>query len=185
MSLATRTGAPCLRLEVTLGGELLVGRGHDAAGDAELRGERTARGQPCAGRQAAVADRGAQRPLELLVHRLLVVAVELDEHVNWPCVAAHELELYAGPDSAYGASAMSEITVIGGGLAGLTAAITGAEAGAEVRLFEAHEELGGRARSTEGPYKANLGPHAIYAGGVLWEWLHDARTDAAAGPAAR
>jgi phytoene dehydrogenase-like protein len=66
---------------------------------------------------------------------------------------------------------MSEITVIGGGIAGLTAAITSAESGAEVRLFEAHDELGGRARSADGAYKANLGPHAIYAGGVLWEWL--------------
>jgi phytoene dehydrogenase-like protein len=66
---------------------------------------------------------------------------------------------------------MKEITVIGGGLAGLTAAITCAEAGAEVKLFEAHRELGGRARSTDGPYRANLGPHAIYRGGVLWDWL--------------
>ncbi|HZE03608.1 MAG TPA: FAD-dependent oxidoreductase [Solirubrobacteraceae bacterium] len=66
---------------------------------------------------------------------------------------------------------MSEITVIGGGVAGLTAAITGAEGGARVTLYEAHERLGGRALSTDGPYKANLGPHAIYQGGVLWEWL--------------
>jgi len=66
---------------------------------------------------------------------------------------------------------MSEITVIGGGVAGLTAAITCAERGAGVRLFEAHQELGGRGRSTDGPYKANLGPHAIYTGGVLWDWL--------------
>ncbi len=66
---------------------------------------------------------------------------------------------------------MNEITVTGGGLAGLTAAITCAEAGAKVRLFDAHETLGGRARSTDGSYKANLGPHAIYAGGTLWEWL--------------
>src|SRR5580658_9449220 len=66
---------------------------------------------------------------------------------------------------------MSEITVIGGGVAGLTAAITCAEGGADVRLFEAHETLGGRARSTDGSYKANLGPHAIYKGGVLWSWL--------------
>lgn len=65
---------------------------------------------------------------------------------------------------------MNEITVIGGGVAGLTAAITCAENGADVRLLEAHETLGGRARSTEGDYKANLGPHAIY-GGVLSEWL--------------
>ena len=66
---------------------------------------------------------------------------------------------------------MNEITVIGGGIAGLTAAITCAEGGARVQLFEAHETLGGRARSTDGVYKANLGPHAIYAGGVLWDWL--------------
>jgi phytoene dehydrogenase-like protein len=66
---------------------------------------------------------------------------------------------------------MSEITVIGGGLAGLTAAITCAEGGAKTRLFEAHQQLGGRARSTDGPYKANLGPHAIYSGGALWNWL--------------
>jgi phytoene dehydrogenase-like protein len=66
---------------------------------------------------------------------------------------------------------MRQITVIGGGVAGLTAAVTCAEAGAAVRLFEAHETVGGRARSTDGPYKANLGPHAIYQGGVLWDWL--------------
>jgi phytoene dehydrogenase-like protein len=66
---------------------------------------------------------------------------------------------------------MNEITVIGGGVAGLTAAITCAEAGASVRLYEAHEQLGGRARSTDGEYKANLGPHAIYKGGVLSDWL--------------
>ncbi len=68
---------------------------------------------------------------------------------------------------------MSEITVIGGGVAGLTAAITCAERGATVRLFESHETVGGRARSTDGPYKANLGPHAIYKGGVLWNWLSE------------
>ncbi|HUE25411.1 MAG TPA: NAD(P)-binding protein [Solirubrobacteraceae bacterium] len=66
---------------------------------------------------------------------------------------------------------MNEITVIGGGVAGLTAAITCAEGGASVRLLEAHETMGGRARSTDGPYKANLGPHAIYRDGVLWHWL--------------
>jgi phytoene dehydrogenase-like protein len=66
---------------------------------------------------------------------------------------------------------MSKITVIGGGVAGLTAAITCAERGAQVRLLEAHERVGGRALSTDGPYKANLGPHAIYQGGVLWDWF--------------
>jgi phytoene dehydrogenase-like protein len=82
--------------------------------------------------------------------------------MNWNCTGGQLGRTVHG---------MSEITVIGGGIAGLTAAITSAEKGAEVRLFEAHDELGGRARSTQGAYKANLGPHAIYAGGVLWEWL--------------
>lgn len=66
---------------------------------------------------------------------------------------------------------MSRVTVVGGGLAGLTAAITVAEGGAAVRLLEAHGELGGRARSMGGPYKANFGPHVIYKDGPLWDWL--------------
>jgi phytoene dehydrogenase-like protein len=65
------------------------------------------------------------------------------------------------------------ITVVGGGLAGLTAAIECAEGGASVQLLEAHEQLGGRARSLGGPYKANLGPHAVLAGSPLWRWLGD------------
>jgi NAD(P)-binding Rossmann-like domain len=40
------------------------------------------------------------------------------------------------------------VTVIGGGLGGLTAAITAAEGGASVTLHEAHRTLGGRWRST-------------------------------------
>jgi phytoene dehydrogenase-like protein len=68
---------------------------------------------------------------------------------------------------------MSRITIVGGGLAGLTAAITCAEGGAEVRLLEAHDSLGGRARSADGPYKANLGPHVIYKDGRLWAWLQE------------
>lgn len=63
------------------------------------------------------------------------------------------------------------VTIVGGGIAGLTAAIACAEGGARVRLLEAHEELGGRARSKTGPYKANLGPHVIYKDGPLWDWL--------------
>jgi phytoene dehydrogenase-like protein len=66
---------------------------------------------------------------------------------------------------------METITVIGGGLAGLTAAISSAERGASVRLLEAHEQLGGRARSTDGPYKANLGPHALLSNSPFWRWL--------------
>ncbi|HEY1592726.1 MAG TPA: NAD(P)-binding protein [Solirubrobacteraceae bacterium] len=66
---------------------------------------------------------------------------------------------------------MNKITIVGGGLAGLTAAISSAEQGASVRVLEAHAELGGRARSTDGPYKANLGPHAILSSSPLWRWL--------------
>jgi NAD(P)-binding Rossmann-like domain len=68
---------------------------------------------------------------------------------------------------------MSRITVVGGGLGGLTAAIACAEGGLPVRLLEAHEELGGRARSTTGLYKANLGPHVIYKDGPVWAWLKE------------
>ncbi|WP_406488206.1 FAD-dependent oxidoreductase [Streptomyces phaeochromogenes] len=63
------------------------------------------------------------------------------------------------------------ITIIGGGFAGLTAAITAAEAGAKVTVYEAHHTLGGRARTAEGPYKTNEGPHALYKGGPHWTWL--------------
>jgi phytoene dehydrogenase-like protein len=68
---------------------------------------------------------------------------------------------------------MSGITIVGGGIAGLVAAITCAETEAEVTLFEAHDDLGGRARSTEGPYKANLGPHVLYKDGPFCRWLGD------------
>ncbi|MEV7284548.1 NAD(P)-binding protein [Streptomyces sp. NPDC093252] len=66
---------------------------------------------------------------------------------------------------------MHRITVIGGGFAGLTAAISAAEAGAEVTVHEAHHTLGGRARTTDGPYRTNDGPHALYHGGPHWTWL--------------
>lgn len=66
---------------------------------------------------------------------------------------------------------MHRITVIGGGFAGLTAAITAAEAGAKVTIHEAHHTLGGRARTAEGPYRTNDGPHALYNGGPHWAWL--------------
>jgi phytoene dehydrogenase-like protein len=66
---------------------------------------------------------------------------------------------------------MDQITIVGGGVAGLTAAISSAEQGASVRLLEAHAELGGRARSTPAPYKVNLGPHALLSSSPFWHWL--------------
>ncbi|MFD0369918.1 NAD(P)-binding protein [Streptomyces sp. NPDC127114] len=66
---------------------------------------------------------------------------------------------------------MRKITIVGGGFAGLTAAVTAAEAGAKVTLYESHHTLGGRARTAEGPYLTNEGPHALYDGGPHWTWL--------------
>ncbi|WP_216212587.1 NAD(P)/FAD-dependent oxidoreductase [Amycolatopsis aidingensis] len=66
-----------------------------------------------------------------------------------------------------------EITVVGGGLAGLVAAITCAEAGATVTLHEAHASLGGRGRATAPPYVAHEGPHVFYADGPHWTWLKE------------
>ncbi|MBB5958628.1 phytoene dehydrogenase-like protein [Saccharothrix tamanrassetensis] len=64
-----------------------------------------------------------------------------------------------------------EIVVIGGGLAGLTASIACAEAGAAVTLHEAHSTLGGRGRTTPPPYVAHEGAHVFYADGPHWTWL--------------
>jgi phytoene dehydrogenase-like protein len=81
---------------------------------------------------------------------------------------------------------MKDVRVIGGGLGGLAAAITAAEAGASVTLHEAHRTLGGRWRSTpvrrkvaanptEAPrvYRAHEGPHVIYRDGPTWAWLKE------------
>uniref|UniRef100_A0AAU1LV33 NAD(P)-binding protein n=1 Tax=Streptomyces sp. NBC_00148 TaxID=2903626 RepID=A0AAU1LV33_9ACTN len=66
---------------------------------------------------------------------------------------------------------MQRIHIVGGGLAGLTAAITAAESGVQVTLHEAHHTLGGRARTSDGPYLTNEGPHALYRRGPHWTWL--------------
>jgi hypothetical protein len=83
---------------------------------------------------------------------------------------------------------VTSVTVIGGGLGGLAAAITAAEAGASVTLHEAHRTLGGRWRSTpvrkkvaanpgeeSAGYRAHEGPHVIYRDGSIWAWLKERR----------
>lgn len=66
-----------------------------------------------------------------------------------------------------------QIIVVGGGLAGLTAAAVAARAGAEVTLLEARTNAGGRARSELRASSAifNEGPHALYAGFAGWNEL--------------
>ena len=66
---------------------------------------------------------------------------------------------------------METITIVGAGVAGMTAAISLAEAGAPVVLFDTREAPGGRARSLDGPYRANLGPHVLYKDGAMFRWL--------------
>jgi len=65
---------------------------------------------------------------------------------------------------------MTEIKIIGGGIAGLVAAISVAEQGGSAVLYEASPKLGGRARTEDGPYRPNLGPHALYHG-AFSDWL--------------
>ena len=64
-----------------------------------------------------------------------------------------------------------DLTIVGAGLTGLTAAIEAAERGWQVSVAEAHSRPGGRARSLAAPFRANAGPHAIYVDGPWWAWL--------------
>lgn len=70
------------------------------------------------------------------------------------------------------------VLVVGGGIAGLTAAIFAARGGAAVSLLEGGLHLGGRARTREeGGFKFNFGPHALYLGGAAKRTLTELGID--------
>src|SRR3954451_13183200 len=74
-----------------------------------------------------------------------------------------------------------DIIIIGGGIAGLVAAVTAAESGSSVALFEAHA-VGGRAQTVvRDGFHYNLGPHALYEAGHLRAWLAARGLDPAGG----
>jgi phytoene dehydrogenase-like protein len=67
-----------------------------------------------------------------------------------------------------------DVTVVGGGIAGLVAASFASKGGADVLLLEAFPDFGGRARTrTVSGYHFNQGPHALYRGGFLDSALRD------------
>ena len=63
------------------------------------------------------------------------------------------------------------VHVVGGGIAGLVAAITAAESGAPVVLHEASGRVGGRALGRTSWAEVNLGPHIVLTDGALVRWL--------------
>lgn len=75
-----------------------------------------------------------------------------------------------------------DVLVVGGGLAGLTAAALIARGGRRVALCERAPTLGGRARTLvrEG-FHLNLGPHALYRGGAGARTLDALRIDYSGG----
>ncbi|VFJ13646.1 phytoene desaturase family protein [Candidatus Nitrosocosmicus franklandus] len=61
----------------------------------------------------------------------------------------------------------NEVAIVGGGLAGLTAAVYLAKNGKNVTIIEKSSDLGGRARTaTKNGFYFNQGPHALYANGL-------------------
>ena len=69
---------------------------------------------------------------------------------------------------------MTDVVVVGGGLAGLAAATTAARAGRRVTVLEARSGPGGRARTAQQDgFLLNEGPHALYRQGEGFAVLRD------------
>jgi len=68
----------------------------------------------------------------------------------------------------------TDIAIIGGGIAGLSAACEAARAGRQTSLFETTPDLGGRAQTRlQHGFAFNRGPHALFAKGALRQALKD------------
>jgi phytoene dehydrogenase-like protein len=84
-----------------------------------------------------------------------------------PPAPPHEADGRSGPrtgapDDGFDA----DVIVVGGGLAGLTAAAFAARGGAKVLVLERADSVGGRAQThAEDGFLFNVGPHALYDGG--------------------
>ncbi|TKC97169.1 phytoene desaturase family protein [Polyangium fumosum] len=79
----------------------------------------------------------------------------------------------------------ARVVVVGGGLAGLTAAAYAARAGRRVTVLEKATELGGRAATHEKKgFSLNIGPHALYRGGEAEHVLAELGVETKGGPPA-
>ena len=77
------------------------------------------------------------------------------------------------PASENGSSDL-DLVVVGGGLAGLSAAALVAQAGRSVAVFEQADEVGGRAATqVRQGISFNLGPHALYFLGHAFKLLRE------------
>ena len=83
---------PSAQHEVPLRSELGVGADHEAAGDAELCGERAGRWKRCFRLQPALANRRAKLALELRGQRLAELPVQRDEQLGGAAQLVHEID---------------------------------------------------------------------------------------------
>ncbi|HEY6392688.1 MAG TPA: FAD-dependent oxidoreductase [Bryobacteraceae bacterium] len=70
--------------------------------------------------------------------------------------------------------ATEQFIVVGGGIAGLTAAVALAQKGCSVALYEQSRHFGGRAATQhQDGFSLNLGPHALYRNGPFYKALRE------------